>query len=141
MVIFKVEEVKRRLQTDSVAGLSAQLIGRKGSGFGGTILYEGSQKESCVFVSLSGRGRGIKPHRHKGREEIYVILDGWGEMLVGDETCEVVKGDVVFVPVDTAHGLRNLGDIPLDALVFTAPPFDDTDRTPEQEESLPSQWR
>ncbi|MCP3899897.1 MAG: cupin domain-containing protein [Desulfobacteraceae bacterium] len=40
-------------------------------------------------------------------EEIYYILDGKGEMLVGDKTEEVKKGDAIFIPQGDVHALFN----------------------------------
>ncbi len=40
-------------------------------------------------------------------EEIYYILEGKGEMLVGDSTKEVKKGDAIFIPQGDVHALFN----------------------------------
>ncbi|MCD4740926.1 MAG: cupin domain-containing protein [Desulfobacteraceae bacterium] len=40
-------------------------------------------------------------------EEIYYILKGKGEMLVGKDTKEVKKGDAIFIPKGDVHALLN----------------------------------
>jgi quercetin dioxygenase-like cupin family protein len=40
-------------------------------------------------------------------EEIYYILEGKGEMLVGKYTREVKKGDAIFIPKGDVHALFN----------------------------------
>ena len=40
-------------------------------------------------------------------EEIYYILEGKGEMLVGDNTKQVKKGDAIFIPKGDVHALYN----------------------------------
>ncbi len=40
-------------------------------------------------------------------EEIYYILEGRGEMLVGNDTQEVKKGDAIFIPKGDIHALYN----------------------------------
>ncbi len=48
----------------------------------------------------------IEPHIDP-YEEIYYILDGQGEMLVGNDTKEVIKGDAIFIPKGDVHALFN----------------------------------
>ncbi|MCK5310616.1 MAG: cupin domain-containing protein [Desulfobacteraceae bacterium] len=48
----------------------------------------------------------IEPHIDP-YEEIYYILDGQGEMLVGNDTKEVKKGDAIFIPKGDVHALLN----------------------------------
>jgi len=47
-------------------------------------------------------------HRHQP-EQLYFILQGTGQMTVGDETREVHSGDCIFIPANAEHGLKNTG--------------------------------
>lgn len=62
-------------------------------------------------------------HSHQGREQMYVIVQGRGAMRVGDEVEEVGAGTLVFVPPDTDHSIRNIGDENLIYVSSTSPPF------------------
>lgn len=44
-----------------------------------------------------------KLHYHERTDEFYVILDGEGTMVLDDETIEVRKGMVVYVPRGMRH--------------------------------------
>jgi len=61
---------------------------------------------------------------HPGHEQVYVIVQGRGLMMVGEEQQEVVAGTLVFIPSDTLHAIRNTGQEPLVYVSATAPPID-----------------
>ena len=59
------------------------------------------------------RGKATRGHRHPGQEEVYFFVQGWGEMIVGDESSEpfpVGSGDVVLIPDGAFHKVINTGD-------------------------------
>jgi mannose-6-phosphate isomerase-like protein (cupin superfamily) len=62
-------------------------------------------------------------HAHPGREQVYVIVAGRGQMIVGDEEQEVQAGTMVFVPPGTGHAIRNPGPGTLVYVSATSPPF------------------
>src|SRR5689334_13086605 len=55
-------------------------------------------------------GHAVVPHHHRETEEIYYILEGSGEMRVGDETAAVAAGDAVYIPRNSVHSLHNTGE-------------------------------
>ena len=46
---------------------------------------------------------------HGHCEQGYFIMDGEGEVNVGNETYKVTKGSYVFIPRNAPHSLRNTG--------------------------------
>ena len=62
--------------------------------------------------------RGTPPHCHSEEEEIFVILEGSGVLLLGDEEIPVGPGHVIARPAGTgvAHALR--GDSELTCLAY-----------------------
>jgi mannose-6-phosphate isomerase-like protein (cupin superfamily) len=56
-------------------------------------------------------------------EQCYFILEGCGQMTVGEETREVKEGDSIFIPSNAKHGLLNTGDVVLRYLSAGSPPF------------------
>lgn len=56
-------------------------------------------------------------HRHREHEEVYVILAGSGQMLVGDETVDVAALDAIRVAPETLRAFE-AGDEGLEWLVF-----------------------
>lgn len=60
------------------------------------------------------RGQQTRGHRHPGQEEVYFFVQGYGRMIVGDETSEsfpVSPGSVVLIPDGAFHRVINDGDI------------------------------
>ena len=58
-------------------------------------------------------GGWITEHIHSNAEQWYFVLNGRGFMKVGDEEREVGQGTVVFVPRNTFHSYKVVGDGPL----------------------------
>jgi pyrroloquinoline quinone (PQQ) biosynthesis protein C/mannose-6-phosphate isomerase-like protein (cupin superfamily) len=57
-------------------------------------------------------------HRH-AHETLLVVLDGHGEVLVGDTRVAGERGDVIYIPRWTMHQTRNTGVTPLRLLAVT----------------------
>ena len=71
-------------------------------------------------------GQSTQRHYHARTEEIYVLLEGSGEMDVeGDET-RVKPGDAVLIPAGARHGIR-AGESGVRFLCCCAPPYSDSD--------------
>ena len=52
-------------------------------------------------------GAGFPAHVHEEYEEIFYVLQGDIDYLIGDEWATAPQGSTVFVPAGTAHGFRN----------------------------------
>ena len=61
-------------------------------------------------------------HSHK-QEQMYYILEGTGEMTVGDEIRDVQKDDCIFFQSNSPHGLKNTGKAILRYLSAASPSF------------------
>jgi mannose-6-phosphate isomerase-like protein (cupin superfamily) len=57
---------------------------------------------------------------HRGDEEVYVILEGRGSMLVNGMREEVGPGDVCITRDGESHSLQNTGETDLRLLVVAA---------------------
>jgi mannose-6-phosphate isomerase-like protein (cupin superfamily) len=68
-------------------------------------------------------GHAVTPHFHRETEEIYYVLEGSGEMTVGDETSEVGPGDAIFIPRGARHTLRNTGEVAMRIVLVCGPAF------------------
>jgi mannose-6-phosphate isomerase-like protein (cupin superfamily) len=63
-------------------------------------------------------------HSHARIEQVYVIVQGRGEMIVGDERDMVGPGAMILVPPGTDHAIRNPNDETLVYVSAASPPFD-----------------
>jgi len=70
-------------------------------------------KSFCMGnVTLDSRG-GQVPWHNQDQEEIYFIVEGSGEMCLGDERQKISAGQAVFIPSRVFHQITNMGDTPL----------------------------
>ncbi len=84
------------------------------------VLHTG--KYSQVVAMSLPPGGDIGEETHQTTDQIFLIADGEGEAIVGSETREIEKKDLVFVPAGTLHNIKNTGDENLKLITIYAPP-------------------
>jgi quercetin dioxygenase-like cupin family protein len=50
-------------------------------------------------------GQNTVEHHHVGQDEIFIIMDGAGTIVVDGESRPVTKGDMIFAPADLPHSV------------------------------------
>lgn len=65
--------------------------------------------DSHVMRVLEVGKDGHTPKHQHPWPHINYILEGYGELLIGDTIYPVEKGSYAFVPQDTLHQFRNVG--------------------------------
>ena len=55
------------------------------------------------------KGGYIEAHQHPWEHEIF-ILEGHGEVKIGDNVYRVKAGDAIFIPPNIVHAYKNIGD-------------------------------
>ena len=60
-------------------------------------------------------------HRHAVGDKLYFVLEGTGQIRVGNEERAANPGDLVCAPAGEDHGVRNPGPGRLTLLVMMAP--------------------
>ena len=83
----------------------------------------GAQRLCITWVDCQPGSQQAR-HRHPAQEQVYVIVRGEGQMLVGGEERAVGEGALVFIPPGAEHAIRNTGSEMLAYVSATAPPFD-----------------
>ena len=61
-------------------------------------------------------------HAHAGQDKLYFILEGSGEVRVGEETEVLTAGDAALAPSGVVHSIRNPGPGRLVVMAVLAPP-------------------
>jgi mannose-6-phosphate isomerase-like protein (cupin superfamily) len=74
-------------------------------------------------VTLEPDG-GQVPWHNQDQEEIYFILEGTGEMCLGDERRTVEAGQAVYIPQLVFHQLTNTGSTPMRMIYCYGPAGD-----------------
>ena len=82
-------------------------------------------KLAITWVKVVPGGRQIL--HHHAPEQVYVIVQGEGEMQVDAETRLVRAGDLIYIPSNAEHGIVNTGDAVLAYVSAATPPFDLTE--------------
>lgn len=57
-------------------------------------------------------------HKHRENEEIYIILKGFGQMLLNDKVFEIKEGSIVRALPETERAIRNNSTDNLTFIVF-----------------------
>jgi len=55
-------------------------------------------------------GKETTGHSHKGQEEVYMFIEGTGEMLLDDHRFAVKAGDIVLIEDGVFHRVYNTSD-------------------------------
>jgi mannose-6-phosphate isomerase-like protein (cupin superfamily) len=71
-------------------------------------------------VTLDPDG-GQVPWHNQEQEETYFIIEGTGEMCLGEERQTLVGGQMVYIPPGVFHQLTNIGSTPLRMIYTYAP--------------------
>jgi mannose-6-phosphate isomerase-like protein (cupin superfamily) len=71
-------------------------------------------------VTLDPQG-GQVPWHNQQQEEVYFVLEGTGEMCLGNERQLLAAGQAVYIPPGVFHQLTNVGDTPLKMLYCYGP--------------------
>ncbi len=95
---------------------------------------------SMGYVTLEPRG-GQVPWHNQEQEEVYFIVQGTGEVCLGEERSTLHAGQAAYVPPGVFHQLTNVGDEPLVMIYVYAPGGDVAHWRQELEGTLPRAGR
>jgi mannose-6-phosphate isomerase-like protein (cupin superfamily) len=85
----------------------------------------GATNQSLAEAEL-GPGQQTQRHYHARTEEIYVLLEGGGEMELEGDRAEVGVGDAILIPAGARHQITG-GQDGARFLCCCAPPYSDED--------------
>jgi mannose-6-phosphate isomerase-like protein (cupin superfamily) len=117
-MLFFMGADAQRLDTDTVGSAS------KADNIYNRSAFSDSLASSFVIVIK----REVKAHRHAAHSEHVMVLEGEGLMRLGENSFNIKKGDLVFIPKNTIHSVRCTSKMPLKVLSVQSPMFDGKDR-------------
>lgn len=91
---------------------------------------------SMGLVILEPNG-GQVPWHNQDQEEIYFIVEGEGEVCLGEERRTISAGECVFIPPPSFHQLTNTSDVPMTMIYVYGPAGDVAHWKQELEGTLP----
>jgi mannose-6-phosphate isomerase-like protein (cupin superfamily) len=87
-------------------------------------------------VTLEPNG-GQVPWHNQDQEEIYFIVEGEGEMCLGEERRAIRAGQAAYIPPGVFHQLTNTGSIPMRMIYVYGPAGDVAHWRQELDGTLP----
>ncbi len=83
----------------------------KYDGFSTNLLIGESNSDSKeISIQITDVDPGSMQFIHSHEEDqCYYIISGSGKMFINEQTQEVKKGDAVFIPSNSTHGIENIG--------------------------------
>jgi len=91
---------------------------------------------SLGLATLDAGGGQVPWHRH-GQEEVYLVIEGTGEMCLGDERSILTAGQAVAIPPGVFHQITNVGQAPLRLIYCYGPAGDVAHWRQELDGTLP----
>jgi uncharacterized cupin superfamily protein len=82
----------------------------------------GAQKLGCTLHLVPPGKRAWPFHNHRVNEEMFVVLEGEGEVRIGQQTHPIRRGDVIVHPPggpETAHQIVNTSNAELKYLAIS----------------------
>jgi uncharacterized cupin superfamily protein len=97
-----------RLRDVGAVGRSKKTIGRIRRDLGDAV---GSRSSGLGHIAIAPGKLSCPPHCHSAEEELFVVLEGEGVLLLGDEEYKLKQGHVIARPPGTgvAHAFRGAG--------------------------------
>ncbi len=94
-----------RLEDVGAVGTSKKTVGRTRRDLGDAV---GSRTSGLGYIAVAPSKLSCPPHCHSAEEELFVVLEGEGALLLGDEEYPLKQGHVVARPSGTgvAHAFR-----------------------------------
>jgi mannose-6-phosphate isomerase-like protein (cupin superfamily) len=91
---------------------------------------------SIGYVTLELHG-GQVPWHNQEQEEVYLVLEGTGEMCLGAERATLTAGQAVYIPSKVFHQLTNTGSTTMRMIYCYGPAGDVAHWRQELEGTLP----
>jgi mannose-6-phosphate isomerase-like protein (cupin superfamily) len=86
--------------------------------------YHHTAAQSLAEASLAA-GQSTQRHQHRETEEIYMLLEGEGDMEIDGESRHVRAGDAVLIPAGAWHQVTATAELRF--LCCCVPPYSDAD--------------
>ncbi|MFQ0813779.1 cupin [Brucella anthropi] len=85
-------------------------------------LQLGARKLAYNVIALEPGKKAFPFHSHRTNEELFLVLEGSGEIRIGQDCFSIRKGDVIACPAggaETAHQIINSGETELRYLALS----------------------
>jgi len=88
---------------------------------------DGVKLNFSVAHAVLKPGKSSLPHILKKSVEVYYILEGIGEIHIGQEMETVKTGQAIYIPPKNSQWIKNTGNKDLKFLCIVSPPWNEDD--------------
>lgn len=92
------------------------------------ILVEKLSSDSLSSSFVIWVKKSVKSHKHVLHTESLYVIEGEGNMVIGEEVFRISPGSYLVIPPSTFHSMEVTSDIPLKVISVQAPEFLGKDR-------------
>jgi len=85
-----------------------------------------AQNQSLAEATIPAGGATAE-HYHRRSEELYLVREGHGRLVIDGEERTIGEGDCALIPPGARHKLFNPGSGPLRVICACAPAYSDED--------------
>lgn len=98
---------------------------RSGSFLGGLrkVILDSKETSGDVYLveGIMPEGSQVPVHIHEFEDEIFHVIEGNVELVLGEETIQGKKGDIIYLPRGIKHGIRTSGSQTARVLNYVIP--------------------
>lgn len=110
-VVLSVEEKKRSQLPREKFSYTSPIITALDGASVRELMSEEERKELdfALAIGFLPANKKATPHYHISSEELYYVIDWYGTARVWEQTFNIQKGSLVYVPTNRVHALENNG--------------------------------
>ncbi|MEM9847533.1 MAG: cupin domain-containing protein [Bacteroidota bacterium] len=87
------------------------------------IILDSETTDGDIYLvkGIMPKGSSVPVHVHEREDEIFHVLAGEVELILGDETLTGKAGDIIYLPRGVKHGIKTAGSATAKVLNYVIP--------------------
>ncbi|WP_299670296.1 cupin domain-containing protein [uncultured Polaribacter sp.] len=103
----------------------ASIENRPGTFLGGlrNVILNSKETDGDVYLvqGIMPKGSAVPLHVHELEDEIFHVMEGKVELMLGDEIIQGKKGDIIYLPRGIKHAIKTYGEETAKVLNYVIP--------------------
>ncbi|MEM9919891.1 MAG: cupin domain-containing protein [Bacteroidota bacterium] len=87
------------------------------------IILSSKDTDGDVYLveGIMPKGSSVPVHIHQNEDEIFHVLEGEVQVVLGEQTLVGKAGDIIYLPRGIKHGIKTFGDTTAKVLNYVIP--------------------
>lgn len=87
------------------------------------IILSSKDTDGDVYLveGIMPKGSSVPMHIHQNEDEIFHVLEGEVQVVLGEQTLVGKAGDIIYLPRGIKHGIKTFGDTTAKVLNYVIP--------------------